>query len=119
MKVNNEDKVKKPKKPKKEKKMADIALTVTLLDLNLVHAIDCLLRVKPNIERKVKDGVDPATIPDGTPESDDTYYEDAYPTTKLWAEELLKRHLYRILRSGHKQLQEDVETDIVRTDYVA
>lgn len=71
--------------------MADIKLTITLLDINVAKAEARLLKAKPNIE----------TV-DGLPESD-----LKYPSTKLWAEELCKRALYRFIRVGHELIQKE------------
>ncbi len=62
----------------------------------------------PNTERKVKDGVDPRTIPADADISDDKYYQDSW-TDKQWFREHNKRRMNNDLkRSRQKQAQDDL-----------
>ena len=62
----------------------------------------------PNTEREVKDGVDPADIPEGTLQSDDTWYQDRW-TDNQWVREHIKRWANQQLkRSRQKQARDAV-----------
>lgn len=74
----------------------------------LPRVTDALLYLFPNNEREVKDGVDPVDIPDDTPMSDDTYYQDKY-TDNQWLKEIYRREMIQdIKRSEQKQAQDAV-----------
>lgn len=67
---------------------------------------DALLYIYPNIVREVKDGVDPVDIPDGTPMSDDTYYQDKY-TDNQWLKEIYRRQMIRDVKRSEQQQAQD------------
>ena len=65
-----------------------------------------------NTEREVKDGVDPADIPEGTSMLDDTYYQDKY-TDAQWVREHIRRWVnQQIGRSRQKQAKNALDSPV-------
>lgn len=88
--------------------MAD--LNYTIPDDKIEQIANDWIYLYPNTERKLKAGIDPTDVPEGTPISDNNFYEDRY-TDNAWVREHVKRWANQQLkRSRRKQAQDSLNT---------
>ena len=83
----------------------------TIPDNKINEFVADFIYIYPNTEREVKDGVDPQGIPEGTPISDDTWYQDKW-TNKEWTQERIRRWAKDQVNRSRKKQGRDAVTII-------
>jgi len=86
-------------------------LTYTIANDKALQIVADWVYLYPNTEREVKDGVDPADIPEGTPISDDTWYQDKYTDAEWVREHILRWARAQVKRSRQKQARDALTTE--------
>jgi hypothetical protein len=84
-----------------------VQLTYNIEDNKIAQIEADWIYTRPNAEREIKDGVNAEDIPNGTPVTDDTYYQNVY-TDRQWIRESIRRLIVNQIKISRNKQANDL-----------